>query len=403
MKTKAFFILLTATLLTAPLTYADDEPAPQQSNTRWAKVEVTFVTDPQVMPLADETNLLDIVLSRTESSAEKKIFGKTGIIHKYANVMIAESPITIGGMQRTRLYIDVLLDETQKPIAKEFLEAYIQILKKTLNSESSNARQIFTNKLSRYYQQMEEAEIKLHHLLQSQGKLDGGRGTLDKASVRNRIMEHEKARIENDLQQSILKRRQAELVKLISEANSSRDEAAVLAEHVSQLQEQNRQFIAELRKLDEKRKSPRLYDISLEKEQTDDTENLSRQIAEIEMNIHRIQTEIQKISERKHQIQTRLAEDTQQLNQQLRETTLKLQELDIEERVLAGYGPGSIKSSLEYELLEAKIQAARESLIHTTTQAQAYKTEVNLIMSPTVTHTPIISAETAPEPQKYED
>ena len=89
------------------------------------------------------------------------------------------------------------------------------------------------------------------------------------------------------------------------------------------------------------------------------------------------------------------AEDAHELNRQLRETTMQLEELEIKETVLAGYSPGDISSSIEYEMLEVKIEAAKEKLLRAIIARDQAALEVDLLQSPAVSYGEIICSETA--------
>ncbi|MHC5180369.1 MAG: hypothetical protein ACYSOW_00595, partial [Planctomycetota bacterium] len=103
------------------------------------------------------------------------------------------------------------------------------------------------------------------------------------------------------------------------------------------------------------------------------------------------------LSQRLQQLQNQSAEDAHELNRQLRETTMQLEEFEIKEMVLAGYSPGSISSSIEYEMLEVKIEAAKENLRRAIIGSDEAALEYELLQSPVVSYDEIICSETAAE------
>ncbi|MHC4987570.1 MAG: hypothetical protein ACYTFX_03605, partial [Planctomycetota bacterium] len=109
--------------------------------------------------------------------------------------------------------------------------------------------------------------------------------------------------------------------------------------------------------------------------------------------------EINKLSKCEQQLVTRTAGEIQELNKQLRETTTRRGELEIEEHILVSYSPGSLSDSAKYEMLEAKIEAAKENLKRALIEEREFALQIDLLQSPIVSYDKIISSETPPKPK----
>jgi hypothetical protein len=293
--------------------------------------------------------------------------------------LIVEHPKEVAGLQTARIQLIVSIPEQYKPAAKEFLEAYIEKLKSALHKEADLARKLHRKKFDVYMQRRHNAEMNLHNLLNTQSGLFGGQGKLDKESVRQRILEHEKAMIENGMQQAILRKRaeeislQIQIIEAKTEALSQDDEIVQISKDVvMNLEEQ----------LDKQQQSYKSGLIS------------SEEISLVKDRLLRSKLEL---SKRLEQLQSQSAEDAHELNRQLRETTMQLEELEIKETVLYGYSPGNISNSIEYEMLEVKIEAAKENLRRAIIGSDEAALEYELLQSPVVSYDEIICSETAAE------
>ncbi|MHC4882008.1 MAG: GumC domain-containing protein [Planctomycetota bacterium] len=343
----------------------------------------------------DEDNvqrLKDVMFSQEVlRTAWKEIIGTS--VHM--NISVIETPRDIGGLQTARVKVVVSLWSEEKPAAEELLETYIEKLKGELSKENNFARGLYFNKHQQYAQRTNDAENHLQNLLSQQNNL-GGRGMLDKESVRQRILEHEKAKIENNMQQAILQKRAEELVKQIEEAHRTTDEIASIRDAILGLMSDRDRLRTEYKEIDFKRKQYAENDPGGSHEKIVE---LTSKLSELETNINHVKREIDKLSKREQQLESQTAGDIQELNRQLRETTMQLEELNIQEAVLAGYSPGNISDSIEYEMLEVHIEAAKENLRRALIEMREFQLQIDLLQSPIVSYDKIISSETPPKPK----
>ncbi|MHC5146403.1 MAG: hypothetical protein ACYSOK_04810, partial [Planctomycetota bacterium] len=360
MKAKNLLISLLAIVFTAGIGQAEDKPAEELSNTRQAAVTLRITTDPKLFPMGTEEHSIGRLLNQNAAEQLSTVdwdklhsgiidtVGQEviGVDHWNDRIesLIVEHPKEVAGLQTARIRLIVSIPEQYKPAAKEFLEAYIEKLKSALHKEADLARKLHRKKFDVYMQRRHNAEMNLHNLLNTQSGLFGGQGKLDKESVRERILEHEKTMIENEMQRAMLRKRaeeisrQIQIIRAKTEALSQDDEIVQISKDVvMNLEEQ------------------------LEKQQQSYKSGLisSEEISSVKDRLLRSKLEL---SKRLEQLQSQSAEDAHELNRQLRETTMQLEELEIKETILAGYSPGNISSSIEYEMLEVKIEAAKENL-----------------------------------------
>ncbi|MHC5157195.1 MAG: hypothetical protein ACYSOZ_03705, partial [Planctomycetota bacterium] len=237
MKTKNHLIALLIVILTAGTLRAEEKAAEEPSNTRRAEVELRITTDPKTFPMGtkdDEIGRLSNLMFRQDiAQAVWQEIIDTSDWDGFVEVVI-EEPVEIGELQTVQVGLTVSLKESQRPAAKEFLEAYIKKLKSELQKENNFARDLYFNKHKDYAHRTHDSENHLQNLQQEQIELP--ERTLDKESVRQRLLEHERALIENGMQQEILRRRAEELIKQISESNSAADEITAIAVKIQQLQ-----------------------------------------------------------------------------------------------------------------------------------------------------------------------
>lgn len=384
MKAKNLLISLLAIVFTAGIVQAEDKPAEELSNTRQAAVTLRITTDPKLFPMGTEEHsigrLLDIMFhSGIFDAVWQEVIG-VDHWNDMIEAPIIEHPKEVAGLQTARIRLIVTIPEQYKPAAKEFLEVYIEKLKSVLRKESDLARKLYTKKLGVYLKRKDDAEGQLQGLLGQQGHI-GETGPLDKESVRERILEHERARIENEMQRAMLRKRaeeisrQIQIIRAKTEALSQDDEIVQISKDVvMNLEEQ------------------------LEKQQQSYKSGLisSEEISSVKDRLLRSKLEL---SKRLEQLQSQSAEDAHELNRQLRETTMQLEELEIKETILAGYSPGNISSSIEYEMLEVKIEAAKENLRRAIIGSDEAALEYELLQSPVVSYDEIICSETAPKPK----
>ena len=392
MKAQNLLFTLLAIVLTAGIVQAEDKPAEELSNTRQAAVTLRITMDPKLFPMGTEEHsigrLLDIMFhSGIIDTVGQEVIGVDhwndmieSLIHwnDMIESLIVEHPKEVAGLQTARIRLIVSIPEQYKPAEKDFLEAYIEKLKSALQKECDPARKLHRKKLAVYMQRRDEAERYLHGLLSHQANV-GGHGKLDKESVRERILEHERARIENDMQQMVLRKRaeeislQIQIIEAKTEASSQDDEIVQISKDVvMNLEEQ----------LDKQQQAYKSGLIS------------SEEISSVKDRLLRSKLEL---SKRLEQLQSQSAEDAHELNRQLRETTMQLEELEIKETVLAGYSPGDISSSIEYEMLEVKIEAAKENLRRAIIARDQAVLEVDLLQPPTVSYDEIEFSQILPK------
>jgi hypothetical protein len=381
MKIRTLILTLLSVILTEGIVQAEDKPAQELSNTRYAEVELRITTDPQTFPMGtDEDNvqrLKDVMFSpEVLGTAWKEIIGTSAHI----NISVIETPRDIGGLQTARVKVVVALWSEEKPAAEELLETYIEKLKGELSKEYDFAQSLFVDKHRQYAQRTNYAENRLRDLQRQQNKLPGG--TLDKESVRQRILEHEKAKIENSMQQAILQKREEGLLQQIDDMES---ETSMMIEKDEIINELERLLVEQKGILE---KTLKMMEAAREQKRNHPgTFGIKSEINQTKMHL----------AERKQQLRNEMGEGISELNRQLRETTMQLEELNLQEAVLAGYSPGNISDSIEYEMLEVQIQAAKENLRRALIEMRGFQLQIDLLQSPTVSYDKIVSYEEVPK------
>ncbi len=389
MKTKNNVIFLLALIVTAGFTQAEETSEKELSNTHYAEVELRITTDPKVLPILIDGQgaqphiqpLIDLMIGKQmPENIAKETIGKSNW-DDILEISDTSSPREIGGLQVAQLKLTVSLDDSYKPAAKEFLETYIQKLEEALRRESGHGKRVFEYKLEHYRRQKHEIEMLLEGLLKAQNSLAGESGALDKESVRQRIYEHEQKIIEINIQQSILKKRAESFAMRMHELEIEMkvmEEKDPIIRHLREQMVKQETTFEELRKkaIELKRNIPSIAESKTLLNETKDN-----------------------LAKRKSDIQKALSIKTDELNRQLRETAIQQEELEIHEVVLHGHRPASLSDSMEYEILEVKIAAARESLHRATIEVSKADSECRLIMSPEIRVGKISAAETLPKSQ----
>ena len=404
MKTQTLFLALLTVILTAGTVQAENKLPQELSNTRYAYADLRITADPIVFPMGitdnDTERISDLLFSQEVlASAAKEILGTSDFDGKNQFLHPAkEIPIKIGDMQVIRVQLSVALDNKHKPAAKEFLEAYIKKLKEKLIKEYKFARRPYADKLSVYQSYRDRAQQNLQELLEQQNSLAGGRGTLDKESVRQRILENEKVRIENDLQMTILGKRAGEISKQISDA---KDETL---QRIQEAQGELLKIDKMIDNCDTELKKIKTERDRLVKDNTTPQEKrgmIEDKLAETVKMYSELTSEKERLGSVMTVLQSRLknqsAKDVQGLNKQLRETTMQLEELNIKKSYLYGYSPGSLEDSMQYEMLEVQIEAAKEKLKRVSIEFEEAALQHDLLQPPTVSYDEIICSETVPE------
>lgn len=388
MKTRNFLIALWVVVLTAGTLQAEE-----LSNTRRAEVTLRITTDTKLFPMGDKEDgigrLTDIMFrpEMLEAVWQEVI----GVDHWNDTIEapVIEHPREVAGLQTARIQLIVTIPEDYKPAAKEFLGAYIKKLESALQKEYNSAQNLHRSKLEIYIQRKQDVEANLHELLRAQSSLGKEHGKLDKESVRQRIIEHKRAKFENALQQAILEKRVEELTQQISIRSRTTDTETIdITMEIKNLQEIRGQAQAEYNKIDLAR-AQYANKADSQKEMLTIKNNLSK----LENRISDAKTEIDKLNRQEQKIRYQANEDVRELIKQLRETTMQLEELEIKKRALAHYDPGDISSSIRYEWLEVEIEAAKENLRRAIIQNDEAALEYNLLRPPTVSYNKIVSLE----------
>lgn len=400
MKKQTFIFTLLAVVLVAGIVQAEEKTEQELSNTRFAYTDLRITTDPKTFLMGvtdDDTERLSGIIHSPEvlQSAAKDVlgtsdaYGKGQFFHSIVYI-----PSQIGGLQVIRVQVSIALKKEHKPAAKEFLETYIEKLRTALQKEYDFACELHRKKLSINMQRRDQAEMNLHNLLDAQSNLAGGKGSLDKESVRQRILEHERAIIENDMQHAMLRKRAEELVKQIEEAHRTTDEIAAIRAAILELTEKRDHLRTEYKNIDFERNQYAENDPGGSHVKI---RELTSKLSDLEAKFNQAEREIDKLSKREGQLESQTAGDIQELNRHLRETNIRLEELEIQERILYGYSPGDISDSIEYEMLEVKIEAAKENLRRAIIEQDEASLEFELLQPPTVSYGEIIGSETVPD------
>jgi hypothetical protein len=392
MNAQKLVISLLSILFVNQIGLPEEEPAQELSNTRYASVEVNIISDPKIYRVGGEKVMHIINNSELFEAVWQEV---SGVEHwdNYMNVPFVKQLDETAGMQMVRFGLMLTLPEEYKPAAKEYLQAYIKELQKALRKEYDVVHTLNENKLEVYTKQRVDAESKLHNLLNKQSQLAVGQGPLDKESVRQRILEHERSKIENSLQKSILRKRAEELVKQIDEVHRTTGEIEAIVAAIQELQEKRDRLLTEFNKSDFERNQIAKTNTGSQ----DQIVLLTSKLSSLETDINRIEREINILNKHEKQLESQTAGDIQELNRLLRETNIKLEELEIQDNVLSGYNPGKISDSIEYEILEVRIEAAKEELRRAILDLDKAALEYNLLQPPTVSYDKIISSETIPE------
>ena len=386
MKTKALFITIVTLILTTGILLAEETTAKELSNTRCAAIEIRITTDPKVLPIIthDQENnqylMTQLMLgNQLPDRISNDLFGQAGRWQDFFEIREVGFPREVGGMHALRMELGVSLDKTYKPAAKEFLEIYLQKLQEQLKSESELGLTIYQQKHQACRMRVSEATAILDNLLQRQNALDNGQGALDKESVRHRIYDHQQKIIENDIQQAMLKKRAEQLIKQISQANMEKEQADAIDTEIDKLNGTREKFARNYMELDNARNrlaavldDPQIKKTEDDKMKTRRDETMNK-INDVKSSIDAIEDQISKLTAHKRQLRGTAADAIQELNRQLREVTIRQEELELEATVLHGYSPGSLSDSRQYELLEVQIQAARENLHRAIVEADAFK------------------------------
>ena len=184
--------------------------------------------------------------------------------------------------------------------------------------------------------QVAETENRLRTLMEEQNALP--QGTLDRESVRRRIQEQDRLLAENAAEQAALNRRIEAISAYIDQVQSQppvADADAALREFTEQL-----------------RRAETLLREGGYAEHSFDAQVLRAKITDASINL----------ALRKTRIADQKAEEVRRLDQQKHEAMMQLAELSAREKALSEVQSPTLDKSMEYEILEVKIQAARDAL-----------------------------------------
>ncbi len=414
MKTRKLATILWAVIVMFNAAYAEEEKPQELSNTRFATATIKITTDPQILPMGrqryeplaprlydldlgepatisgpvvgddKEVTRLGNILDSPElfRAAEREVFGnnQSGLkMREDFQIALPESPKMVGNLQTIRIKLSVRLGKDLKPAAEEFIDVYVKKLKAEMEKQYKSEMGIFYKRHQQHTIIVSDAEMELKRYLDRQNELSG-RMPLDKESVLRQRMEHERAAREVGLRQAILEKRAKEL---------SHHLQTTQAEIESRIN--NDDVLRELRRLVEQQESEFAKIVQAQKagRVTD------RDVGQIREELIRTQIEL---AQRQEELRNEAGrEELAEIERQFRETTMQLEELRIEETILMGTDPGSLSKSAEYEILQVKIDAARENLHDAIREQKRHGRQINLIQAPEVKIETISFSEKAPE------
>lgn len=369
MKTKLFLIAAAGIVLLAGIARSEEQAPAELSNTRVAIVTLKIVTDPKVVALDDDlSNIINYFTAQRVYGAGNQVLGDSDT-EWYEGIEVIDRPKEIGGMQVAKFRWGINLSEQDKPAAREVAQAVIQGLRDYLNREYEENRRMYIAKADVYTRRMQEAEERLQQFIGQQNNL--GDGLMDKQTLRHRLAEHEKARIDISMQEAIIKKRAEQLAKNIDQLKA---EADGLTAELTQYDVPDAAMIMEMQKRFEAGQILRTKPLSKEEIETMAKTNVAKQMFE-----KRTEAET-KIKERQRQ----LAEEIARLSRMHRDALMELEELDIRKSVLYGWSPGSLSDSSKYELLEVQIDASKENLKRAIIEKEEYVTQMELLKAPMV-------------------
>lgn len=369
----ARFILtaFTAIMIAAGLLTAQSGLAEQTAGSRYGHVILTLVTDARVLPMPADEAQTEAMLFKNEiaAAAAQEVFGEYRP-DWFREAKLLEKPRDVEGLQTTRLELTVLLDEKHQPAAKEFVGAYVRKLNDALAAQHAKQMTVYAGRQAEHAEQVRGAERRLSELLEEQGALPAGTG--DTESLRRRMQEQERLRAENAMEQAALKKRVEELSAYIDRVQM---EPAPVNQDASSRQLREQLDRLEMR-LKEEEEADRSFDAPV----------LGARIADAEF----------LLAYRKSELQDQAAQEVRQLQQQRRQAAIQLEELAAREKAFEAAELGSLAQSSQYEILEIKIQSAREALHDAVREADKFNAQTALIQKPVVTYDEIAFGMTRP-------
>lgn len=389
MKTQTFILML-LTIVSGLLFGADNNAAAEASNTRYASVRIRIITDPQFFEMEDIqsnipgqlTNLLlgqEVYRSAVNAvlgDSARDLFETDSFSQKFET-----SPHFIGGLQTTTLFMEIALPQDVKPAAKEFLEVYSGKLRTELKKHYEFGRDLFERKLIQYDRFTHDAENRLRELQHQQDELGGGM-PVEMHAVRERIQAYQQAIREKQMQEAVLTRQSEEIARQID-----------LIRHEAEIKKQddeiNRSLSEIIKKLEEEYQRVKLR-LDAGAAAPEELDSAKEQILQAKIQIMR----------RKEEIERNLQQNIYEMNNRLREITLQLEQIRIEEAVLHGTSPGSLSESRDFEILQVRIEAAKENLHNVLMEKSEYVRQFNLIQPPRVDVEWITTAEKVPDSKK---
>lgn len=363
-----WFLIAAAAIIVGSAAQSQPEPA---AASRYGRIILTVATDPKVLAMPSDEEQVKELLLRNDivAAAGQDVFGeyRPGW---FEGTKLLEKPKDVGGLQITRLELTVWLDEQYKPAAREFVQAYVQRLSGVLADQHAKQMTFYNARQAEHADRGLKAELQFRELMEQQSALPAG--TLDTESQRRRMQEQNRALAEIAMEQAALKSRVEELSAYI---NSVQSQPAPVSQDASsqELREQLSQLQA---RLEQQEDEDHAFDAPV----------LGARIADAKI----------LLAHRKSQLQDQAAEEARQLNQERREAVMQLEELAAKERALAAAVPGSLEQSTQYEILDVKIQAAREALHNALTEADKFNSEMALIQKPAVHYSEVAFGMTRP-------
>jgi len=322
----------------------------------YGRVVLTVVTDARVLPMpTDEAQVRDFVLQeKIAGAAAQEAFG--AYQPERLEVKLLDKPNEMDGVRAARLELTIRLDQQNEPAVRRFAEAYARRLNEALAARHAKQMTIFSDRKAEYVEQVRSAEVRLKELIEEQDALSAA----DSESARRRMQEQERTQAENAVEQAVLTKRVEELSAYIDRLRA--EPAAVNTDASSR---QLREQISELEaQLEQERAKDRSFNTSV----------LTARIAEANI----------LLAYRESELQDQAAAELRRLEQQRREAMLQLKELAAGHEAMAALQAGTSADSARYDVLQIKIQAAREALHDAVRDAERFEAQTALIQEPVV-------------------
>lgn len=363
MKKRVLTTLTAAAILLAAVSSGAQE-RPQSSGRQYAHVLLTILTDPQANPMpAEEDQIKALLLPNENAAADAQTTSNRSAADGF-ELKLLDKPKDVNGVQITRLELVLTLDKKDKDAAKQHVETYVKNMQQTLDREYEKHRTLYQDKQTSYAEQVRQAELRFTQLVEQQRALP--EGALDPESAQRRLQEQSNQLFENKLERVMLENRAAELSKYVDMAASAPPAPADTDASIRELTEQLRQTETQLQ---EGGYGENTYDAAVLRSRIIDAKIL--------------------LAQRKSELADQAAAEIRQLDRQRHETLMRLQELAAQEKALASMPAVSMADSIQYEILEVKIQAAKEALHDALAEAEKFDAQMNTLQRPVVNYTDV--------------